>query len=239
MKQILTLSTDLLQILDKYSNFISENRPDVNLPNWRTKGKFMKEDRPEFATSLDCLKSMPHDDHDGFPPDSFGYDMNEPTLKKTLEMEGHRFTPDEKEWIKTYIEKSRELDDELGTYIGYKFCALKMFYPENGYIAWHTNWNVPGFNCLFTWNPTGQGYWRHLDSSTQEPGSIIPDPEKHLVHMDDPQGWHCKLGYYGKKEEHNKIMWHSAFGGPRITLGWVVFDENIWEDIVDELTNDQ
>ena len=108
MKQILTLSTDLLQILDKYSNFISENRPDINLPNWRTKGKFMKENRPEFATSLDCLKSMPHDTHDGFPPDSFGYDMNEPTLKKTLEMEGHRFTPEEKDWIKTYIEKSRD-----------------------------------------------------------------------------------------------------------------------------------
>ena len=239
MKQILTLSTDLLKILDKYSNFISENRPDINLPNWRTKGKFMKEDRPEFSTSLDCLKSMPHDTHDGFPPDSFGYDLNEPTLTKTLQHEGHRFSPEEKKWIQTYIEKSRELDDELGTYIGYKFCALKMFYPENGYIAWHTNWNVPGFNCLFTWNPTGQGYWRHLDSSTQEPGSIIPDPDKHLVHMDDPQGWHCKLGYYGKKEEHNKIMWHSAYGGPRITLGWVVFDENIWEDIVDELTNDQ
>ena len=33
-------------------------------------------------------------------------------------------------------------------------------------------------------------------------------------------------------------MWHSAFGGPRITLGWVVFDENIWADIVDELTDE-
>ena len=114
-----------------------------------------------------------------------------------------------------------------------------MFYPENGYIAWHTNWNVPGFNCLFTWNPTGQGYWRHLDSSTQEPGSIIPDPDKHLVHMQDVPGWHCKLGYYGKKEEHNKIMWHAAYGGPRITLGWVVFDENIWEDIIEELTSEE
>ena len=105
MRQVLTLPTDLLTVLNEYSDFISNNPPDVNLPNWRTKGKFMKEDRPEFSTSLDCLKSMPHDTHDGFPPDSFGYDMNEPTLKKTLEMEGHRFTPEEKDWIKTYIEK--------------------------------------------------------------------------------------------------------------------------------------
>ncbi len=239
MKQILTLSTDLLQILDKYSKFISENRPDKNLPNWRTKGKFKKENRAEYSTSLECIKSMNHQEHDGFPPDSFGYDMNEPTLTKVLQHEGDRFTPDEKKWIQTYIEKSRELDDELGTYIGYKFCALKMFYPEDGYIAWHTNWNVPGFNCLFTWNPTGQGYWRNIDPSNEKPGSVIADPDKHLVHLDDPVGWHCKLGYYGKKEEHDKLLWHSAYGGPRITLGWVVFDENIWEDIVDELTPEE
>ena len=245
MKQILTLNTDLLQILNKYSNFIMENRPDKNLPNWKTKGKFRKENRSEFSTSIECLKSMDHANHDGFPPDSYGYDMNEPTLIKTLDH--FKYTPDgrtadanltkeEEDWIKIYIEKSQELDDELGTYIGYKFCALKMFYPEDGYIAWHTNWNVPGFNCLFTYGD-GNGYWRNLDSSQEKPGSIIPDPDTKLVHMQDPKGWHCKLGYYGKKEEHDKIMWHAAYGGPRITLGWVVYDENIWADIVDELTN--
>ena len=235
MRQVLTLPTDLLTVLNEYSDFISNNPPDVNLPNWRTKGKFKKEDRSEFSTSIECLKSMDPNTHDGFPPDSFGYDLNEPTLKKTLEHEGHRFGPEEKEWIQTYIKKSQELDDTLGAYIGYKFCALKMYYPADGYIAWHTNWNVPGFNCLFTWGD-GNGYWRHLDSSKEEPGSIQPDPDKHLVHMQDVPGWHCKLGYYGKKEEHNKIMWHSAYGGPRITLGWVVFDENIWEDIIEEVT---
>ena len=57
--------------------------------------------------------------------------------------------------------------------------------------------------------------------------------------MQDVPGWHCKLGYYGKKEEHNKIMWHAAYGGPRITLGWGVFDEHIWEDIIEELTSEE
>ena len=81
-----------------------------------------------------------------------------------------------------------------------------MYYPKDGYIAWHTNWNVPGFNCLFTWNPTGEGYWRHLDSTNEKPGSIMADPDTKLVHMQDPVGWHSKLGYYGRKEEHNKII---------------------------------
>ena len=238
MRQVLTLPTDLLTVLNEYSDFISNNPPDVNLPNWRTKGKFKKEGRSEYAASLECLKSTPADSHSGFPPDSFGYDLNEPTLKRVLQEEGERFSPEEREWIKTYIKKSQELDDTLGAYIGYKFCALKMYYPADGYIAWHTNWNVPGFNCLFTWGD-GNGYWRHLDSTKEEPGSIRPDPDKHLVHMQDVPGWHCKLGYYGKKEEHNKIMWHAAYGGPRITLGWVVFDENIWEDIIEELTSEE
>ena len=235
MQQILKLPTDLLTLLNEYSSWVMENRPDKNMPNWRTKGKFLKEDRPEYSTSVECLKSMDHQAHDGYPPDSFGYDLNEPTLKKTLEHEGHRFSSEEKEWIQKYIQKSQELDDALGTYIGYKFCALKMFYPENGYIAWHTNWNVPGFNCLFTYG-NGDGYWRHLDSSTEKEGSVIPDIDTKLVHLQDPPGWHCKLGYYGEKKEHDKIMWHSAYGGPRITLGWVVFDQNIWDDIVEELT---
>lgn len=236
MKQVLTIPTDLLTPLDEFRDFVLENRPDKLLPNWRTKGKFKRENRSEYAASVDCLMSTDVNDHSGYPPDSYGYDLNYETLQKTLDHEGHRFSQEEKDWIEKYKEMSHKVDESIGSYIGYKFCALKMFYPEDGYIAWHTNWNVPGFNCLFTWSD-GSGYWRHLDSSEEQPGSLRPDPKTKLVHLQDVDGWHCKLGYYGKKEEHNKIMWHAAYGGPRITLGFVVFDENIWEDIVEEITS--
>ena len=76
MRQVLTLPTDLLTVLNKYSEWVSANPPDVNLPNWRTKGKFKKEGRSEYAASIECLKSSPAETHDGFPPDSFGYDLN-------------------------------------------------------------------------------------------------------------------------------------------------------------------
>ena len=81
MRQVLTLPTDLLTVLNKYSDWVSQNPPDVNLPNWRTKGKFKRENRSEYAASVECLKSGKVQDHDGFPPDSFGYDLNEPTLR--------------------------------------------------------------------------------------------------------------------------------------------------------------
>ena len=235
MRQILTLPADLLTSLNEYKDWILANRPDKNLPNWQCKGKFIKEGRPEYAASLECLKSTPAESHNGFPPDSFGYDLNMMSMQQQLD-NNDSLTPEEKEWVKTYKEKSDWVDEEIGHAIGFKFCALKMFYPEDGYIAWHTNWNVPGFNCLFTWSD-GSGYWRHIDSSNEPEGSLRADPDKHLVHIQDVDGWHCKLGYYGEKQEHNKIMWHAAYGGPRITLGFVVKDPAIWEDIVDELTS--
>ena len=108
MRQVLTLPTDLLTVLNKYSDWVSQNPPDEKLPNWRTKGKFKKENRSEYAASVECLKSGKVQDHDGFPPDSFGYDLNEPTLRRTLQEEGQRFSPDEKEWIQKYIEKSQD-----------------------------------------------------------------------------------------------------------------------------------
>ena len=40
--------------------------------------KFFKENRSKYATSIECLNSMgDHAEHDGFPPDSHGYDFNQ------------------------------------------------------------------------------------------------------------------------------------------------------------------
>ena len=238
MRKISKLNTDLLTSLDEYKDFVLENRPDKLLPNWPVKAKFAKENRHEYATSLECLKSMDPETHDGYPPDSLGYDLNEMTINKTIKHDGHKFTTEERKVLDRYIEMSRFVDEEIGHSIGFRDSALKMFYPDNGYIAWHTNWNAAGYNCILTWSD-GSGYWRHLDSTDEEPGSIRPDPDKKLVHIQDEPGWHCKLGYYGKKEEHNKIVWHAAYGGPRITLGFIVFNVNIWNDIVDELTSEE
>ena len=235
MRQVLTLPADLLKYLNEFQEFVTANPPDQRLPNFPMKGKFHSEGRSEYSTSLECLNSTPAESHDGFPPDSYGYDLNSQTLDRVKRDSRARWTPEELEWLDKYKEKSEWIDEVIGTYIGFKFCALKMYYPADGYIAWHTNWNVPGFNCLFTWS-NGEGYWRHLDSSNEEKGTYRPADDK-LVHIQDVDGWHCKLGYYGEKNEHNKIMWHAAYGGPRITLGFVVGDPDIWEDIVDEITS--
>ena len=133
------------------------------------------------------------------------------------------------------MDKSHWLDKELGGMLGTRFCALKMWYPKDGYIAWHNNWNVPGYNILFTYTETGNGYWRHINPEGSK-GKINKPFDKHLVHIPDVPGWHMKTGYYGKKEEEEKIMWHSAYGGePRLTLGYVIFDEKLWKMMIEDI----
>ena len=135
------------------------------------------------------------------------------------------------------MEKSKWLDDNLGTFLGYRFCALKMWYPPKGYISWHTNWNVPSYNILFTYNPTGDGFWRHINpTGSKSPVPNIGDNEENVVTIPDQPGWSCKVGYYGRKEEHEKIVWHTAYSNePRITLGYVVYDEGVWKNAVEEI----
>ena len=114
-----------------------------------------------------------------------------------------------------------------------------MWYPQNGYISWHTNWNVPGFNVLFTYNSgkEGDGYWRHVDpTGSDSPVPNLGENDENVIHIPDAPGWSCKTGYYGKKDEHEKIIWHTAFSNvPRITIGYVVFDENLWKNTIEEI----
>lgn len=229
--------------LDEWKDFIwSLNLEETFGPNKTYKdkgGKFFKENRSKYATSIECLRSMDHMDHDGFPPDSYGYDFNQ--VAKWIE--GGQISRD---LGKPLLEKSHWLDENLGAYLGTRFCALKMWYPPEGYIAWHTNWNVPSYNILFTYNSgeDGAGYWRHMDPTGSD--SPVPNQIKEgegdtkLVHIPDPHGWSCKVGYYGRKDEHEKIVWHSAYAtAPRMTLGYVVYEEVLWRDMVEEIAGSQ
>lgn len=89
--------------------------------------------------------------------------------------------------------------------------ALATVYPKNGYMEWHTNADVPGYNVLFTWSENGQGFFRYKDPITDE-----------IITMQDRPGWTCKTGYFGNRLEVDKIFWHCcATDELRITIAWV------------------
>lgn len=180
----------------------------------------------EVKTSEGFLKDMDHARHDGLPGDFVGINLNSEILKKHI----GQFDGD---FIKEARRRSDELDEELQHILGAKVCALKMYYPPGGYIQWHTNWDSPGYNVIFTHSKDGNGYWRHVDSK----GALTVVPAmQNLVHINDVPGWHCKAGYFGKKEEADQVVWHSAYTREhRLTLSYIVYDKSIWENLVEEI----
>jgi hypothetical protein len=176
--------------------------------------------------------SLDHKKEVGYPPDSRGVDFLQEKAYRCMEMGDMSF-----DTYKKVKAAGDELDDWMDRNVGFRNPALKMYYPEDGYIAWHHNGNANGYNILFTYkfpDCNQKSYWRHVDPTGNK--TEIPDPKK-IVTIEDVPGWHCKTGYYGRKEEPERLLWHSAFGGPRITLGFIVYDERMWLDVLDELAD--
>jgi hypothetical protein len=222
------LSREFTDPLDEYKNWIFSEKTQLALESKIRipKGKMFLEGRGEQASSIEYLMAIDHGKHRGLATDEQGFNLNYGFLRNHPGV----VDPDFLEEIRT---ASNRLDDQLQNILGAKVCALKMYYPKGGFIGWHTNWDFGGYNIVFTYTKNGGGFWRHIDPAGSI--SVIPNPDK-LVHLDDIPGWHCKVGYYGKKHETDRLIWHSAFAKePRITLGYVIGEKAIWENMVEEL----
>ncbi len=228
MRVLEKINPEIVESLNLFKDWVFRPEIQESLRGEISKNKYELYDggQSEASTSLEYLSSLDHKRHDGYPPELRGLDLNYDTVKKL----DHGFDD-------AFVNEIRDInfktDSLLQIYLGAKISALKAFYPEQGYIAWHTNWNAPGYNIIFTYSPTGSGYWRHIDPTNAT--SITPTPEN-MVHISDTPGWHCKVGYFGSQTETNKLVWHSAYTNePRVTLAYLIYEENIWKDIVKEI----
>jgi hypothetical protein len=89
--------------------------------------------------------------------------------------------------------------------------VLGVIYPASGYMSWHTNSDDFGHNVLLTWSENGNGFFRYQDPITKE-----------IVTMQDKPGWNCKVGYFGKHTEPDKLFWHCCSTDElRISLAWI------------------
>ena len=66
------------------------------------------------------------------------------------------------------------------------------------------------------------------------------DPKTHEVnHLQDPGGWSCKVGYYGRGREPDKVYYHCAGSWePRLTLGYVVPHLGLWQSMVADISGE-
>jgi hypothetical protein len=127
--------------------------------------------------------------------------------------------------LDAFYPKVSATDSSIKSYIGSKSCAIKMYYPEGGYIDWHTNENAYGYNVLFTYSMTGDGAFIYQNPKTKE-----------IVTLPDQKGWNMKIGLY---DQHGGMpLWHSAYTKcERLTWGYIV-DQRSWDVLVSEIDVD-
>lgn len=91
----------------------------------------------------------------------------------------------------------------------YPKCSILLsghfFYPENGYMSWHTNEDAPGLRLYLSYTEyEGESFFIYRDG-----GKIIKDP--------DLKGWTAREFEINSKSP----LWHSVYADkPRISVGF-------------------
>jgi len=98
--------------------------------------------------------------------------------------------------------------DDFVRELGVAANALFSWYPPDGFIGWHTNWNAKSYQVIFTWSENGDGYFQYYDKLKDE-----------VVKVPDKKGWSAKTYYFAPIEEEDFHCWHSAYTNcDRLTL---------------------
>ncbi len=207
MQTLSKIHPDLQQILDNFSDWFFKQ--DHSLLNVQRRDDFKKELSYIECTNEEYIKNaLPEPERFGYPRDCYGVDLNH-----------------ESKLPAGYTDVLTRLDTDLIEFLGARNNALKMYYPPKGFIGWHNNGNAWGYNIIMTYNKTGDGCFYSYDLDN-----------KIIIEHPDSKGWTVKVGYFGPFSEPNKVYWHSArTESDRFTLSYVIFDKNIWENMIEEI----
>ena len=190
-----------INLLNDYSTWIE----NLNKSVFKLQGKI---DENDYYTEEEYFKTIDKENHIGWPEVSYGADISY-TNRTSIDLR----------------ERIRRIDSDFNDILSAKHCAVKMYYPEGGYMGWHNNHNASGYNILFSYTKNGNGYFRYKDPITLE-----------TITMHDVPGWTAKVGYYGNLEEKDKIYWHCARAyETRLTLGFIIPDKNFWEMMIEDI----
>lgn len=213
MKEILLNNSELKSLLYGFSDWFY--RQDLSA----FKEESMKNDPNFYCVTDEYLDSLIQKDygHIGFPEEMRGLEISEESLDKP-------------EFF-YFRDPIRKVLFDITSFIGARNNALTAFYPKDGYIGWHTNWNASGYNLIFSYSEEGNGFFKYLDPETKE-----------IVKMIDPATkWTCKAGYFGNYNEKLNHFWHAAEsnGSTRLTFSYIIPDEYMWSEAIDEIESDE
>jgi len=201
MKNIEIKNKDLINLLNDYSDwFESTDKSLIKVQGHK--------DKNEYYTSDKYLETIDKKNHKGFPEKTHGIDLV--------------FCDSTNNEIR---ERIRKVDLDFNSVLGSQHCAVKMYYPEGGYMGWHNNHNVHGYNILFSYTKNGNGFFRYKTDNT--------------ITMHDKPGWTAKVGYYGNNNEPDKLFWHCARAyEDRLTLGFVIPKEDFWNMMIEDIESE-
>lgn len=150
--------------------------------------------------------------HDGAPENARSYGIK-PELHKN------------KDTINQYRSDFAKFDIGIRQELALKTNALSQLYPPTGFIGWHNNANASGYNLIFTWSETGDGWFKYIDKYGQE------------ITVPDKKGWTLKATYFGTYEEKN-VCYHAAYTNCwRMTHSFVLgYNQDYWLDCIDHIT---
>ena len=153
--------------------------------------------------------------HDGFPESMRVYKGTMPDTKIEITKTSLE-----------YRDMGEELNKRLMTELSAKKNTLVTCYPPGGWISWHNNANASGYNVLFSWSETGDGWFDYWDLEKKE-----------RVRIPDVKGWQCKMGYFGSYDQPDRICWHAASTEClRISVAYVFAEaEGLHQDIIDDI----
>ena len=217
MKIIDVKNKDYIDLLQSIEQFVLDNFDTLNElaeESYSNIDDEYKDKEPRWFSGKECLDVIKNrEDHVGYPMYAKALALR---YNAQAAENDDRVYPIIDEFDKKYLSK-------LTDFIGARNTAVVSFYPNDGYMSWHTNENASGYNLLLNYSPNGVGSLNIIG----EDGEVYRQV--------DSKGWTTKAGYFGNSDE--EPFWHSVDCNNewRFTIGFVIADKAIWEDFIEDI----
>lgn len=198
----------VLSLLENFRSFIEKydvlNNND-NMENKTSSKDWISSEYRDYIVGLG-------ESHEGGPDNA-----------KSFALKPDHYRGSDPNYKKDFLKIDESIKMELGLYSN----ALSQLYPPEGFIAWHNNANAPGYNLIFTWSETGDGWFKYIDKYGKE------------ITLPDKKGWSLKAGYFGDYES-GELCYHAAYTKCwRITQSFIVSDDkDYWEDVLNYISEE-
>ena len=202
MQDVKIKNVEILDILTSWSDYVIGNKEEIQRKIWTQRPSGVK----DGSRTLDYYKTEDYKNqivnkgrgHEGYPEAGYFIQLKTDQIKWNREADVT--------FKQSFIDRQNKFNTDLMSALGMRRNALIVAYPEGGFIGWHNNTNAPGYNLIFSFSETGDGFWQNINGETGEIEVIRDNP-----------GWNCKSSYFGHwgdvtgdPASKRNVVWHSA-----------------------------